>query len=67
MTTAPDLEREPFRFLYVVMTEVLEEGVGAQERGDVAEAVRLAEDVRILGRAIEILGGRISLAAGTQR
>ncbi|WP_269514031.1 hypothetical protein [Brevundimonas subvibrioides] len=60
MTTPPDLQREPFRTLYVVMTEVLEKAVAAQERGEVTAAGALAEDASVLGRAIGIFANRTS-------
>lgn len=57
------IRREPFRSIYVQMTEVLEESVEAQGRGDVFEATLLCEHASVLGKAIKILARRASPGA----
>ena len=54
----PDIRIDPYRLMYELMTEILEDAVSAQEGGDHAKAGALAEEASVIARAIEIMGTR---------
>ncbi len=56
--------KEAMQTLYVSMTDVLDDAVEAQVRGNVAEAADLSEQASILGKAAQILALRTGLSEG---
>ena len=56
--TETDIGAEPLKAIYIAMTEIIEEAVAAQERGDIVRSGALCDDASVLGRAAQILASR---------
>ena len=53
-----DPNQQAMKTLYIVMTDVLDDAVEAQARGNMDEAAALSEQASVLGKAAGILAQR---------
>lgn len=62
-----DIGAEPLKTIYIAMTDVIEEAVAAQERGDIVKSRALCDDASVLGRAAQILASRSASTISVDR